>query len=107
MPTLPLEILDEVPLNLSSFIPPLLTVEFINQLNTSQILLVTMLQFFGTLSPSKKETVPLSHLSGNTSKQTFSTLASQLSLLPSRSHPQTWYTDLERPSTLLIRNDFC
>ena len=52
-PTLPLEILDEVPLNSSSFIPPLLTVEFINQLNTSQILLVTMPQFFGTLSPSK------------------------------------------------------
>ena len=36
-----------------------------------------------------------------------STLASQLSLLPSRFHPQTRYTDLERPSTLLIRNDFC
>ena len=32
---------------------PLLTVEFINQLKTSQILLVTMPQFFGTLSPSK------------------------------------------------------
>ena len=48
-----LEILDEVPLNSSSFIPTLLTVEFINQLNTSQILLVTMPQFFGTLSPSK------------------------------------------------------
>ena len=43
--------------------------------------------------------VPLSHLSGNTSKPTFSTLASQLSLLPSRSHPQTWYTDLERDSS--------
>ena len=52
-PTLPLEILDEVPLNPSSFIPPLLTVEFINQLNTCQLLLVTMPQFFGTLSPSK------------------------------------------------------
>ena len=52
-PTLPLEILDEVPLNSSSFIPPLLTVEFINQLNTCQLLLVTMPQFFGTLSPSK------------------------------------------------------
>ena len=38
---------------LYSFIPPFLTVEFINQLNTSQILLVTMPQFFGTLSPSK------------------------------------------------------
>ena len=31
----------------------------------------------------------------------------QLSPLPSRSHPQLWDTDLERPSTLLIRNDFC
>ena len=29
-----------------------------------------------------------------------------LSLLPSRSHPQLWNTDLEHPSTLLIKNDF-
>ena len=42
-----------VPLNSSSFIPPLLTAEFINQSNTFLILLVTMPQFFGTLSPSK------------------------------------------------------
>ena len=52
-PTLLSEILGVVPLNSSFFIPPLLTVEFINQLNTSLILLVTTPQFFGTLSPSK------------------------------------------------------
>ena len=48
----------------------------------------TMPQFFGTLSPFKQETVPLSHLLGNTSKPPSPTLVSQLSLLPSRSHPQ-------------------
>ena len=48
-----LKILGVVPLNLSSFIPLFLTIEFTNQLNTSQILLVTMPQFFETLSPSK------------------------------------------------------
>ena len=36
-----------------------------------------------------------------TSKPTSSILVSQLSLLPSRSHPQLWNTDLECPSTLL------
>ena len=40
---------------LKFLIPSLLTAEFINQLNTFLILLVTiyMPQFFGTLSPSK------------------------------------------------------
>ena len=42
---------------------------------------------------------PLSHLSGNTSKPTFSIPVSQLSLLPSQSHPQLRITDFERPST--------
>ena len=44
--------------------------------------------------------VPLLHLLGSTSKPTSSTLVSQLSFLPSWSHPQSWITDLERPSTL-------
>ena len=42
-----------------------------------------------------------------TSKPTSSILVSQLNLLPSRFHPQLWNADLECPSTLLIRNDFC
>ena len=50
--TLP-EIQGKAPPNLSSCIPPLLTVESINQSNTFLILLVTMPQFFRTLSPSK------------------------------------------------------
>ena len=41
------------PHNLSFFIPPHLTMEFIMQTNTFPILSVTMPQFFGTLSPSK------------------------------------------------------
>ena len=40
-------------------------------------------------------------------KTHFSILVSQLNPLPSRSYPQLWGINLERPSTLLIRNDFC
>ena len=37
---------------------------------------------------------------GSTSKLTSSALVSQLGFLPSWSHPQSWITDLESPSTL-------
>ena len=39
---------------------------------------------------------------GSTSKPTSSALVPQLSFLPSWSHPQSWITDLESPSTLLM-----
>ena len=53
------EILGVVPLNSSSFIPPLLTIEFINQLNTSLILLVITLFSSSELFPlpNKKQSL--------------------------------------------------
>ena len=52
MPTPLLETQGEVPPNSSSFKPPLLIVEFTNQLNTFLIPSVTMPLPFGTLSLS-------------------------------------------------------
>ena len=72
----------------------------VHKSNTLLILSVTMPQFFGTVSPFKFETVPLSHLLGNTSKPTSSAPVSKLILLPSWSHPHFWITDPECPSTL-------